>query len=289
MSRCTFSTTSSRQSVRSGFTLIELLVVIAIIAILAAILFPVFASAREKARQTACASNMKQMGLAFLQYEQDYDETFMVTASSTRLEGWATILYPYVKATKVFTCPDDTYVPTAAVIASVAPATPYTCSYFINPWLTGYGNPNLAPMVANQLNSPALTVELGESTNGAMTTTSNDPSPSSDGLVSYWPSPMTLATGALGAPEYTSLVTPSSAAHPWIPGWHTNAANWLAFDGHVKWLQGQKVSPGRCIFGSGGNLNATYRENVGSRNPAGTASMLDGTGTVTFTMTFSPY
>ncbi|MEN6304741.1 MAG: prepilin-type N-terminal cleavage/methylation domain-containing protein, partial [Armatimonadia bacterium] len=59
---------------RRGFTLIELLVVIAIIAILAAILFPVFAKAREKARQSSCLSNMKQMGLACLQYAQDYDE-----------------------------------------------------------------------------------------------------------------------------------------------------------------------------------------------------------------------
>ncbi len=61
---------------RTAFTLIELLVVIAIIAILAAILFPVFQKVREKARQTSCASNEKQLGLAFLQYNQDYDETF---------------------------------------------------------------------------------------------------------------------------------------------------------------------------------------------------------------------
>src|SRR5580704_7489517 len=65
----------------AGFTLIELLVVIAIIAILAAILFPVFAQAREKARQTSCISNLKQIGLATLQYVQDYDETYP--------DGWA--------------------------------------------------------------------------------------------------------------------------------------------------------------------------------------------------------
>ncbi len=62
---------------RAAFTLIELLVVIAIIAILAAILFPVFAQAREKARQTSCLSNGKQMGLSLLMYAQDYDETFV--------------------------------------------------------------------------------------------------------------------------------------------------------------------------------------------------------------------
>jgi prepilin-type N-terminal cleavage/methylation domain-containing protein/prepilin-type processing-associated H-X9-DG protein len=97
---------------RSGFTLIELLVVIAIIAILAAILFPVFAQAREKARSSTCLSNQKQIALAFSMYGQDYDETFpfsMVQDPNTKLDiWWEDLVTPYIKAGQVggiLTCP----------------------------------------------------------------------------------------------------------------------------------------------------------------------------------------
>jgi prepilin-type N-terminal cleavage/methylation domain-containing protein/prepilin-type processing-associated H-X9-DG protein len=102
--------TASSSGTRRAFTLIELLVVIAIIAILAAILFPVFAQAREKARQITCLSNLKQAGLAFAMYVQDYDET---TPAVVHLGGgldddfWG-ILQPYVKNIDVFFCPDRT-------------------------------------------------------------------------------------------------------------------------------------------------------------------------------------
>jgi prepilin-type N-terminal cleavage/methylation domain-containing protein/prepilin-type processing-associated H-X9-DG protein len=111
---------------RSGFTLIELLVVIAIIAILAAILFPVFAQAREKARTISCLSNTKQIGLATMMYVQDYDETFFSqpwpggcdqASSGYWTDGpsqglpnqprtnWALLLQPYIKNGQVFKCP----------------------------------------------------------------------------------------------------------------------------------------------------------------------------------------
>jgi prepilin-type N-terminal cleavage/methylation domain-containing protein/prepilin-type processing-associated H-X9-DG protein len=110
-----------RRVVRAhAFTLIELLVVIAIIAILAAILFPVFAQAREKARQTSCVSNLKQLSLGMLMYAQDYDETLpqwqwdhQYSAGSLNKNNgttlWWNAIYPYVKNVQVFACPSQRY------------------------------------------------------------------------------------------------------------------------------------------------------------------------------------
>jgi prepilin-type N-terminal cleavage/methylation domain-containing protein/prepilin-type processing-associated H-X9-DG protein len=111
---------------RKGFTLIELLVVIAIIAILAAILFPVFAQARDKARQASCLSNEKQIGYALMMYKQDYDETWCLVFSqpgiaikgnwpnppfSTKYRQdeilWYAWLYPYTKNLGMFNCPSE--------------------------------------------------------------------------------------------------------------------------------------------------------------------------------------
>ncbi len=95
---------------RRAFTLIELLVVIAIIAILAAIIFPVFAKAREKARQTACLSNMKQVGMGVLMYEEDYDENIVHTELGGDVDDaheyyWGDMLQPYLKNWGMLVCP----------------------------------------------------------------------------------------------------------------------------------------------------------------------------------------
>jgi len=94
----------------SAFTLIELLVVIAIIAILAAILFPVFARARENARRSSCQSNLKQIGLGILQYAQDYDETYPTSiypGSGINQVTWDVVLQPYLKSSQILVCPSD--------------------------------------------------------------------------------------------------------------------------------------------------------------------------------------
>jgi len=142
-----------------------LLVVIAIIAILAAILFPVFAAAREKARATTCASGMKQLGLAFNQYAQDYDEYYpfgvgQLNGQTNHVgQGWATPIYAYVKSTAAFACPDDpsTASPPYSVIS-------YAYNYNI---LQSEFNSAAGPAVGNtypqnKFNSPTVTVLLSE-------------------------------------------------------------------------------------------------------------------------------
>ena len=146
---------------RRGFTLIELLVVIAIIAILAAILFPVFARAREKARQTSCLSNVKQLGLGVLMYTQDYDETFPLgfvnrPAFADRYT-WPGAVFPYVKNVQVFDCPSQGL----RCVKSSTEGVYYkgTRSYGMNAYLCGSAPPNMA-MVPH----PATCVMLGDIT-----------------------------------------------------------------------------------------------------------------------------
>jgi prepilin-type N-terminal cleavage/methylation domain-containing protein/prepilin-type processing-associated H-X9-DG protein len=145
---------SASRARRSGFTLIELLVVIAIIAILAAILFPVFAQARAKARQAGCLSNLKQLSNAVLMYTQDWDETFpFVGGQTAKVDAgidwgkntWAyndiyVVLQPYVKNFKVFFCPDrNRFVPSSGDFSKPGALNNEVWGYGYH-WSSGYGD-----------------------------------------------------------------------------------------------------------------------------------------------------
>ena len=233
-------------AIRKGFTLIELLVVIAIIAILAAILFPVFAKVREKARQVSCESNEKQLGLGFTQYTQDYDELMpQGNANNRGGQGWASQVYPYVKSTGVYMCPDD------VARGGVNPTT-YPVSY-------GY-NLNLTPALSQNgttyntlaaLNAPAKTVLLFE-VSGIVADPTNRADQNS---VSGWGidgnngsgsfQNITYATGCMGlSPNPCNNQIAGTTT-----GRHTDGSNFLFNDGHVKFMRPRYVSSGTTATG----------------------------------------
>ncbi len=143
---------------RRGFTLIELLVVIAIIAILAAILFPVFARAREKARQSSCLSNVKQLALAVLAYAQDYDEMLPASYKPTAPVYWTQTITPYIKNTQIYSCPSVTLPDNAWSGAQMA----YGWNYHYLTLRAGASAYGGATAKLGEVASPAETVMLGD-------------------------------------------------------------------------------------------------------------------------------
>jgi prepilin-type N-terminal cleavage/methylation domain-containing protein/prepilin-type processing-associated H-X9-DG protein len=146
-----------RPSRHRGFTLIELLVVIAIIAILAAILFPVFARARENARRASCQSNLKQIGIAAMQYAQDYDETYV---SWYLNKYWLMNLQPYTKSYQIFVCPSA-----KASVADIATTTDGAGDAGIGINISlfpEYVNSTRPPTKISQIDLPAQTAFFGD-------------------------------------------------------------------------------------------------------------------------------
>jgi len=151
---------------KTGFTLIELLVVIAIIAILAAILFPVFARAREKARQTTCTSNVRQLMTATAMYVSDYDGLYPMSAYFTTLgvSTFNTAVIPYVKNDQLAQCPSEPQamdvVAMFALFGGPVPGTPRYTSYTTNAAVFAVGYFGQPPVDESQIPRPAETILL---------------------------------------------------------------------------------------------------------------------------------
>ena len=262
---------------KKAFTLIELLVVIAIIAILAAILFPVFARARENARRSSCQSNMKQIGLAMIQYAQDYDETFPNSSNGTHTLTWTAVIGPYAsKAAGVtyqsgnapyLVCPSDSVARTAGGQNSL-------CSYAIPTIYAGTNN--ALHSVFKNVSGMKQGRKLAEF-----------PAVSETLLVVEAP----LANNIIG--DLNSIVGGASGSasntNPVQDGQSTNAANqgiatsgklaqhfdgwnYLFVDGHVKWLR-----PAATIRVKNIGANPAYSGNAGDGYyPAATQDVTTG-------------
>ena len=301
---------SHRRSAVSAFTLIELLVVIAIIAILAAILFPVFAKAREKARQTTCLSNSKQLGLAVLQYTNDYDETYPNGSYKFgAIGGWANQIFSYVKSVSAYRCPDD-----ATAYASYENPTNYGMN-------VNFGKPFVAPntIIRNggvnnaysqgDLIAVAKTVlffEVQGNKNVSVSTYTEDVpftnlptygtsnasafgngksglnSPAGGGIISACgPTVGTLkyATGYMGGRGDGG----APCTFTDVQGIHSDGSNFVLADGHAKWLRGDTVSTGQNAFQSNplsaqnanqaAGTGATFGTYEGGAIPAATFSI----------------
>lgn len=219
-----------------GFTLIELLVVIAIIAILAAILFPVFARARENARRTSCQSNLKQLALGMEQYVQDFDEKYPprylnptppASPNNAQVYGWGVLVQPYLKSTQIYQCPSEATLGNSDPVSSAY--LDYSYNYNLGEQAGGVNVGGVSKAVLPFVTSTILNCDAGAK---YCTNTTYDFSVAGD---------LTASTR------------------------HLEGANYSFCDGHVKWLRPEKIGDG--WYGDSAKCGST-----GTNKPTGNNS-----------------
>lgn len=295
-----------RRRRNQAFTLTELLVVIAIVSILAAILFPVLAKAREQARKTACLSNEKQLGMALLEYAQDNDELIPAGLPTTPLNhlsglGWGGIIYPYIKNVSVFDCPDD---PTHQAVVSGRVL--YPVSYCLNYDAVGvtqpsFTSPGKTVLLSEVRGNQSRINDTSEGTKGyTVAAVSLLPShrfqlsPSGNGFNDSFLAVTAIHSGVVTTIRmYTQFDTGvlsgrfTAATLPvyysGMTGRHNGGANYLAVDGHVKWLL-----PSRLSSGANAPLPGCHQNNSPAVTGCGGHGPISaGTADPIYSMTFS--
>ena len=253
MSLHTTNSAPSRHRVKKAFTLIELLVVIAIIAILAAILFPVFARARENARRSSCQSNLKQIGLGIAQYTQDFDEKYPAVRSGGR--SWDVMISPYIgikvdnqSSPLIFRCPSDSTTNGGNPTRSYAlPRAPFGSNG------TGDSAPGqgyFAPTVSyDSANYGRSMSEFPQPANTLMVV--ERPSPDNLFGTTFDPHCVGPISNGSGQPQRQDSYQIGKQNH--FDGW-----NYLFVDGHVKWLR-----PEQTIRGANGQPSQPANPYVG--------------------------
>ena len=251
---------------RTGFTLIELLVVIAIIAILAAILFPVFARAREKARQTSCLNNMKQIGLGLMMYTTDWDDTYPLAyyyqngvSGGGGYVHWSGMIAPYVKNDQLWVCnsdPNKGLEPTNPGLDFQAPKISYTA----NELLMGRPKVNFRVVPQAALEDSSSLIAIAEMTNYPFAMGGASNASGANANKSHRPGNVLNAAtsnmdGANASPLVQASLDECQAALAWAstltgttsseayshvrymqPDRHNGGANYAFADGHAKWV-----------------------------------------------------
>ena len=214
-----------------GFTLIELLVVIAIIAILAAILFPVFARARENARRSSCQSNLKQIGLGMIQYQQDYDEKFpsLVGFPTNGFGGVFVNIQPYTKSAQILQCPSETTAPSTGTAGD-----------------NGYSD--YAYNVKLGVDSTTDTVSSGQAlaviSQPALTVMALD---YSSGFGDNFSAGCLVNVRTCPTPGLATFTNPGAQS---IPQRHLETQCYLFTDGHVKSYRGANATTSAAVYNS---------------------------------------